>query len=322
MSGVERITLGTFPTPLHELKNLSNSLGGPSIYIKRDDLTGLALGGNKVRKLEYILADALHQGAQVIITTGAVTSNHARQTAAAAAVLGLECHLVLAGSEPGEKQGNYLLDYLFGARVSIVGWDGIENEIVAVADNYASQGKKPYVIPAGGSTMLGIMAYRDAYREIREQAPHQFDAIITAVGTGSTLAGLHVGIKQAGDSTSAVGISVGLGDSSFCQREVARLSNSLEKDLGLPLSSDREFKVLDNYAGPGYGAPYPKVRETIIKLACSEGILLDPVYSAKAMVGLLDLVEQGCFSKGHSILFLHTGGAPEVFSMNRYLSGE
>ncbi len=319
-SSLERVSLGFFPTPLHQLKNLTQILNGPQIYIKRDDYTGLALGGNKVRKLEYIMAEALDRGAEVIITTGAVTSNHARQTVGAAAALGLKCQLVLSGDEPETRQGNFLLDYLMGAETYCVKAEEVDRQIDQLVAENTSKGQNTYVIPVGGSCMPGIISYVDAYQEIKKQYPLEFDAIVMAVGTGSTCAGLNVGARMAGDKTKIVGIGVGLGDREWCQAEITRLSNLAESFLGTAPSSADQIIVFDEYMGSGYAIPDDKVRNAIKLLASSEGVLLDPVYSAKAMVGLLDLIEKGYFKKGEKILFLATGGCPEIFGFNHFLS--
>lgn len=321
LSSVERIRLGEFPTPLHELRNLTACLGGPRIFIKRDDLTGLALGGNKVRKLEYILAEALSQKAEVIITIGATSSNHARQTAAAAALLGLECQLVLIGREPEQMQGNYLLDHLLGATCYCVRNQDVEATIARLVEENNYRQKKTYVIPAGGHTALGAIAYMEAYQEIKEQSPLNFAAVVTAIGTGTTYAGLHLGQKVSQDDTQVIGISVG-GELSWCHTEILDVVHQVEKRLGIEASSPEDLKVYEDYIGEGYTIPYPRLRAVIELLARQEGILLDPVYSGKAMVGLIDLIEKGRFSHDQNVLFLHTGGAPELFSMSTFICPE
>jgi len=318
LKAYDRVQLGVFPTPLQEMKNLSRYLGGPRIFIKRDDLSGLALGGNKVRKLEYILADARQQKADVIITIGAVTSNHARQTAAAAALLGLECQLVLIGRQPATVQGNYLLDQLLGASTYCVRNSEAEATIAQLIESNTRRGKSSYVIPAGGHTFLGAMAYCDAYQEIQAQSERDYAAVITAIGTGTTCAGLHLGQKISGDSTRVIGISVG-GDQTWCKQEILAVVQQIEKEMSINLSDPQDLHVYEDYIGEGYTIPYPRLREVIKLLARMEGILLDPVYSGKAMVGLIDLIEKGNFSRDESVLFLHTGGAPELFTMNQFL---
>lgn len=314
----EHIKLGHFPTPLHKLENLTRLLNGPDIYIKREDCAGLAMGGNKVRKLEYIMSDVIKNKADVIITIGAVSSNHARQTAAASSLLGLECQLVLMGHMPAEKQGNYLLDHILGAQTFCVKPADVEKTIQEIIIENKQKGKKSYVIPAGGHNIQGIMAYMECYHEIKEQTPVHFDAIITAVGTGTTYAGLQLGKKYIKDSSKILGISVG-GDNSFCNSEILKVCNEMEHYLNISHSQNDDFNIFTDYIGEGYTKPYPQLRDIIKLLARTEGILLDPVYSGKAMVGLLDLIDKGYFRKEQNVLFLHTGGAPEIFSYNHFL---
>lgn len=317
-SGLSRVPLGFFPTPLHELKKLSAHLGGPRIWIKRDDCTGLALGGNKVRKLEYILADALQQGANVLITVGAVTSNHARQTAAAAAVLGLECHLVLIGRPPEVKQGNYLLDDLLGAKTVCVPSRMVDDTVASLMADYRAQSKRPYYIPAGGHNVWGALAYKDGFQELAEQADFPIDAVFDAIGTGTTHAGLVLGKKCLHHSADIIGISVG-GSHLWCTEEITTVLNQAEIMLGLPPTAPSDLHIKDSYIGEGYTRLYPEVRETIKLLAQSEGILLDPVYTGKAMVGMLDLIRQGRYTREQNVVFWHTGGSPELFSNSHYL---
>jgi D-cysteine desulfhydrase family pyridoxal phosphate-dependent enzyme len=314
-----RLSLGFFPTPLHELKKLSQLLNGPRIFIKRDDLTGLALGGNKVRKLEYIMADALVKQSQAIITVGAISSNHARQTAAAAAILGLECHLVLIGREPQERQGNYLLNNLLGAKCTCVRNSQAASTVEALMQQYSEEGKKPYFIPAGGHSTEGVIAYMHACQEIHQQAECNYAAVITAFGTGTTYAGLYLGEKTDNNIPQVIGISVG-GDRDWCSEKVLSIIHPLEKQLGITLSQATDLNIYYDYIGAGYTKTYPQLREIIKLAACQEGILLDPVYSGKAMLGLIDLIKQGYFTREQNVLFLHTGGAPEIFSYNKFLT--
>lgn len=319
LSNHPRISLGFFPTPWQEAKNLSNYLGGPRIFIKREDHSGLALGGNKVRKLEYILADALAQEAKVIITFGAVSSNHARQTAAAAALLGLECQLILTGKEPQLIQGNYLLDKILGAKTYCVRNREVENTLARLTADNLKQGKRSYVIPAGGHTVLGTLAYMQAYQEIKQPFPHKLAGIITAFGTGTTYAGLYLGSQLDASSIPVIGISVG-GDQAWCKAEAGQVIHQTLQHLNLPAPPLAAMEIYDEYVGEGYTIPYPRVRAAIELLARTEGILLDPVYSGKAMAGLLDLVEKGRFQAGDNVMFLHTGGAPELFTMQHFMS--
>lgn len=316
---VPRVPLGFFPTPLQELKQLSAHLHGPRIWMKRDDCSGLALGGNKVRKLEYIVADALQQKADVLVTVGAVTSNHARQTAAAAAVLGLECRLVLIGREPPLKQGNYLLDHLLGAPTVCVPNRQADEAIQEVLNECQRRNKRPYFIPAGGHCMWGTLAYLEGFKELVEQAHFPVDAVVTALGTGTTQAGLVLGQESLQHPAEIVGISVG-GSQDWCRSEILAVLHQSQDYLGLPHTPGDELRIEEGYIGAGYTRLYPEVRNAIRLLAQCEGIILDPVYTGKAMVGLLDLIRQGRYQPGQHVVFLHTGGVPEVFSCHQYLS--
>jgi D-cysteine desulfhydrase family pyridoxal phosphate-dependent enzyme len=318
-SKIERVSLGFFPTPWQELKNLSDYLGGPRIFAKREDQSGLALGGNKVRKLEYILADALAQEANVIITFGAVTSNHARQTSAAAALLGLECQLILTGKEPEQTQGNYLLDKIFGAQTFCVRNREVEDTLARLTADNLKQGKRSYSIPAGGHTVLGTIAYMQAYQEIKQQFPFDLAGIVSAIGTGTTYSGLYLGSQLDQEGVPVLGISVG-GDKDWCMSETSKIVQKTLKELDLSGPQLSPMEIYDEYIGKGYTLPYPLVRTAIELLARTEGILLDPVYSGKAMVGLIDLIQKGRFKSGDNVMFLHTGGAPELFTMHEFLS--
>lgn len=319
LSNIERVSLGFFPTPWQELKNLSDYLGGPRIFAKREDQSGLALGGNKVRKLEYILADALAQEADVIITFGAVSSNHARQTAAAAALLGLECQLILTGKKPEQTQGNYLLDKILGAQTFCVRNQEVGDTLARLTADNLKQGKRSYIIPAGGHSVLGTVAYVQAYQEIKQQFPFELSGIITAIGTGTTYAGLYLGSQLDENKIPVLGISVG-GDKGWCASETCHVVRETLQYLDLPAPAFDPPEIYDEYIGEGYTIPYPRVRTTIELLARTEGILLDPVYSGKAMAGLIDLIQNGRFRAGENIMFLHTGGAPELFSMHQFMS--
>lgn len=315
----DRMSLGFFPTPLHPLKRFSDALGDVPIWIKRDDCTGLGLGGNKVRKLEYIMARALAEQAEVVITTGALSSNHARQTAAAAASLGVDCHLVLCGKPPEEIQGNLLLDRLLGATISCVRLNEVQEAIDRVMNDYRRVGKKPFFIPAGGHTPEGALAYSEAFREIIAQSPQPPQAVITAVGTGTTFVGLELGRIMTGSSTRVIGVSVGAPEE-VCRQEALEMLHLIQDMMGLPLSTAESLNLTDRYVGDGYTRMYPEVRTIIEQLARTEGVFLDPVYTAKAMVGLADMVRRGMFNPNAPVVFLHTGGAPELFSFHQFLS--
>ncbi len=317
-----RVALGHLPTPLEPLDGLARALGdGPRIFAKRDDCTGLALGGNKVRKLEFLVGEALASGADTLITTGGVQSNHARQTAAAAAKLGLRCELVLprivAGRDPAyEVSGNRLLDDWLGARVQVV--DAPADVIRAVQEIQAaaaSRGGKAVFIPAGGSNPTGCLGYAAAALELAAQLERErlrIDAIVLAVSTGGTLAGLLVGLEALGLAIPVIGIcvyapaaQVGLG-----VRDLAAKTSSL---LGTRAVSDSRIDLRDDWLGPGYGLPTDELREALAVTAGREGLLLDPVYTGKAMAGLISLRREGN-SPGSSVLFWHTGGAPGLFA--------
>jgi D-cysteine desulfhydrase family pyridoxal phosphate-dependent enzyme len=317
-----RVSLAQLPTPLEDAPRLSAALGGPRFLIKRDDLTGLALGGNKVRKLEFLLADALAQGADTVITTGAVDSNHCRVTAAAAARLGLRCILLLATKhESLSLQGNLLLDHLFGAEVHFysapVPTAGSER-LLELADLVRAGGGKPYVFPAGGSTALGILGYVVMVEELRGQLAARnltADYLVVASGTGGTHAGLLLGTTCFRPSFAALAINVIESDSVALSERTRTVYDEGAALLGLAESQARPaFTVRDGYVGEGYGILTPGCAEAIQLLARTEGILLDPVYTGKAMAGLIDLIRTGEIGANQTVIFLHTGGAPALFT--------
>lgn len=307
----ERVSLGFFPTPIERLDRLSKVLGGPEIWIKRDDQTGLASGGNKTRKLEFLAADALAQGADHLVTIGAPQSNHARQTAAAAARLGLGCSLVLRGRKPEITTGNLLLDHLFGAFVywSEAG-DGNE-EISRVMGDLRAIGRKPYLIPLGGSNVLGATGYVLAMRELMDQLTElqlNIDFIVFASSSGGTQAGIVLGARAFGYRGSVLGISVD-NPADALQTQVAALATATATHLGLGTISVADLvNVNDDYVGEGYARVGENEREAIKQLAQLEGILLDPVYTGRAFGGLIDLIRWGAFTRGQRVLFWHTGG--------------
>jgi D-cysteine desulfhydrase family pyridoxal phosphate-dependent enzyme len=322
-----RFHLAYLPTPLEPMTRLSEALKGPDLWIKRDDQTGLATGGNKARKLEMLIAQAQQQRADVVLTVGAAQSNHCRQTAAAAARAGLDCVLVLGGSalERERWTGNLLLDDLLGARVW---WAEDEDPLLsleAAAEAERSAGRNPYVIPLGGSNALGASAYARAFEELWAQThasaanPLRFDRILIATGSGGTQAGLIVGAKACGYEGQVLGISVAktAGD---LGETVYRLLAPTASGLGLDLAFDhRDVAIDDGYLGGGYGVLTRAEKEAIRLVAQLEGILLDPVYTAKAMAGLLDLVRRGEIGAGEKVLFWHTGGLPALFAHAREL---
>ena len=317
---IPRQSLGFFPTPLIALSRLSKALDGPTIFMKRDDNTGLALGGNKTRKLEFIMGDALAQGADCVITAGAAQSNHCRQTAAAAASLGLECHLVLGGEEPEQISGNLLLDKIFGSHIHWAGANRKGEDIPKIVEQLTKQGKKPYVIPYGGSNELGALAFVEAFKELesqRESMNLSFTHIVFASSSGATQAGLMLGKKILNSPAQIVGINIDKGETDkvpFDQYTVA-LANSTASLIG----ADHQFTESDltlnsDYVGEGYGVVGTLENEAIAMTAQTEGILLDPVYTGRAMGGLIDMIRSGKIKKTDRVLFWHTGGAPALFA--------
>jgi L-cysteate sulfo-lyase len=326
---VPRIRLGEYPTPLAELPHLTKLLGGPRVFIKREDLVGIALGGNKVRKLEYALAEALAQRATVVVTSGAVQSNHVRLTVACTNRLGLRTVAVLRGEKPKVPTGNLLLDHILGAaeihwvdpkdyatREELV--RATEARAEELAEELRRRGEVPYVIPNGCKPLHSAIAYAGCVLELLEQmramnlAP---DVLVTACGTAGTQTGLILGsLLFAQGQIRVVGISV----SGKAEALRARIKRNLEEAisfLGLKLSVPEELiEVYDDYVGPGYAVPTPEMRKAVELLARKEGIILDPVYTGKAMAGLLDLAEKGAFGGAETLVFLHTGGVPALFS--------
>ncbi len=316
MASLPEVDLGFFPTPLHPLRRLSAARGGPEIWIKRDDHTGLATGGNKTRKLRFLVADALRQGADTLITGGAIQSNHARQTAAAAAAFGLACHLVLRGTPPDRPTGNLLLDRLLGAHIHWVpDRDAMTSRMAALADELRRAGRRPYVIPYGGSNALGAAAYALALREVLDQAGDvSFDALVVASSSGGTQAGLVAGARLFDFSGEIVGISVDEPASVLAPR-IARLAEEAAALLGSRISvSPSEVQVEDGFRGGGYAVVGPLERNAIRTLAREEGILLDPVYTGRAFGALLHLLDQGRWRAGQRVLFWHTGGIPALWA--------
>ena len=318
---IPAVDLGFFPTPVHSLPRLSRMLGGAEIWIKRDDQTGLATGGNKTRKLRLLVADAIAQGADTLITGGAIQSNHARQTAAAAAQWGLECHLVLRGRPPQVPTGNLLLDHLLGAHIHWVeSKEAMHAALPQVADELRQQGKAPYVIPYGGSNALGATAYALAVEELLKQTPNlTFDAIVFASSSGGTQAGLVTGTRIFGLDAEIVGISVDE-PAPVLRERVAKLASGvgelLEVDVGI---SPQDVQVEDRFIGGGYAVVGELEREAIRLLARTEGVLLDPVYTGRAFGGLLTLLREGRWERGQRVLFWHTGGIAGLFAFAREL---
>lgn len=323
---IARESLGFFPTPLVELSRLSKKLDGPTIFMKRDDNTGLALGGNKTRKLEFIIGDALAKGADTIITAGAAQSNHCRQTAAAAASLELECHLVLGGKEPEQASGNLLLDKIFGCHIHWAGANRKGEDIPSIVEQLISQGKKPYVVPYGGSNELGALAFVEAFKELESQRDSMdlsFTHIFFASSSGGTQAGLMLGNKIFNSPYQIVGINIDKGETDkvpFDQYTLA-LANRTAELIGANYEFSESDLILNaDYVGEGYGVVGALENEAIALTAQTEGILLDPVYTGRAMGGLIDMIRTGQIKKTDRVLFWHTGGAPALFAYSNDLN--
>jgi D-cysteine desulfhydrase family pyridoxal phosphate-dependent enzyme len=335
LAAVAKVALVHTPTPLERMANPPAALDGVDVLLKRDDQTGLALGGNKARKLEYIIADVLAGGADTVVTWGGVQSNWCRQTAAASARVGLRPVLILL-RRPGAvvaPGGNLLLDHLFGATVEVVEVESdgsmlrlaeVNDLIQPIVDRQRSAGRTPYVVPVGGSVAegsmtrpLGAMGYVEAFLELAEQAAAldlRLESVVHATGSAGTQAGLVAGARAVSPHTRIVGISV-TEDGTTLGRLVRRIANQLCQELCIPGEvHDDEIVVLDAYRDAGYGVLTPRISRAIAALARTEGVLLDPVYTGKAWVGLLDLVATGFLRPGGGTVFLHTGGTPALFS--------
>jgi L-cysteate sulfo-lyase len=311
-----RVSIAHLPTPLEPLPRLTAQLGGPELWIKRDDQTGLATGGNKARKLEFLVADALAQGADTLITAGAAQSNHARQTTAAARKFGLDCTLALRGTEPPLVQGNLLLDLLLGAEVVWAGNQPPDEAMARAAEELQAAGHHPYVIPYGGSNPIGASGYVAAMEELLAQCTERdlyFDHVVLASSSGGTQAGLMVGARALEYGGRILGISIDL-KADALQHRLADLATATAEHLGLRTAfAPEDSGVEDAYLGGGYGVVGDLEREALHTLARTEGILLDPVYTGRALGGLLDLIRRGTFGPGERVLFWHTGGATGLF---------
>ena len=320
LPGLPRFPLAQLPTPLVPAKNLTALLGGPQILIKRDDLTGLALGGNKTRKLEYLIADAQSRGATHVITMGSVQSNHCRQTAAACRLAGLNCVLVLnAPNDDPEIQGNFLLDHMLGAEPRIIQDKSRRMaEAEKVAEELTSQGHVPYIIPTGGSNPIGSSAYvafsYELMNQLIEQGINATRLYAAAGGPGGTHAGLCLGQKVTNAPWKVQGISTEDPEDNI-KRINSTLANETASYLGLDLRlGEDDIHVDVGYTGAGYGVPTDECLEAIKLLAQTEGLFLDPVYTGKTMAGLIDHIRKGEIGEDETVIFLHTGGAPSLFA--------
>ncbi|MEO1078752.1 MAG: D-cysteine desulfhydrase [Pseudomonadota bacterium] len=318
-----RLHFAHLPTPLEPMENLSREFGGPKLWVKRDDCTGLAGGGNKTRKLEFLMADALERGADTIITQGATQSNHVRQTVAIAVKLDMACHVILEDRTGSTRQdyqhnGNVLLDRLFGANIERVdGGTDMNAAMESLAEQLRGVGKKPYVIPGGGSNAIGALGYANAALELLSQANDRglrIDRLIHATGSAGTQAGLVAGLAALNSGIPVLGFGVRAAKEKQ-EENVFRLAEQTAELLGAPNAVARESVVANcDYVGPGYGFTTPATIEAIELFARRESILLDPVYSGKGAAGLIDQLRSGAFSGDENIVFLHTGGSQALFA--------
>jgi D-cysteine desulfhydrase family pyridoxal phosphate-dependent enzyme len=327
MKSIPRIKIAQLPTPVEAMPRLSAALGGPPLLVKRDDQTGLGMGGNKTRKLEFLLAEAEANGAKTLITAGALQSNHCRQTAAAAARQGFACILVLysptsqisSGTDSSTVSANLLLDQLFGAQ--IVRAEHAQRDQV-LKDTFQAAweaGKRPYLIPYGGSNSTGAASYAFAVQEMMAQEVHP-DWIVFPSSSGGTQAGLALGARLFGYSGRVLGISVDE-KKDVLQERVARLATQTADLLGEKISfSPEEILVNADYLGSGYGVMGSGEREAIELFARQEGLLLDPVYTGRAAAGMIDLIRKGYFRPGETVMFWHTGGSTALFA-DQYRAG-
>jgi len=316
-----RTPLGHWPTPLEPLPNLSKELGGPNLWVKRDDCTGLAVGGNKTRKLEYLIGEAVAQGADTVVTFGAVQSNHARQTAAACAKAGLHCHQVLsrsvASNNPGyESNGNVLLGDLLGARQHIVDVKQTKAFTQQLLEELRSAGHTPYVIPAGGSNELGALGYAPCAEELQQQCAEagiNLSCVVHASSSAGTQAGLLYGLAQLGSDAAVLGINVYHRDPATLHERIDTLLCAMQERFGNATAALAPIDVNHAYIGAGYGQPTQECITAIRMAASLEGLLFDPVYSGKALAALIDQVTLGNLNRHDDVILLHTGGSPALY---------
>ena len=323
MKPVARLNFAHLPTPIEELPRLSAFLGGPRILVKRDDQTGLAFGGNKTRKLEFLVAEAQEQGARMLISAGAIQSNHCRQTAAAAARFGFECTLVLTGDAPSQPSANFLLDQLFGAQiVTVTDRKNRDRILQETFDKATADGKKPYLVPYGGSSPTGALGYAFAMQELMEQKPCEGsepsqgcpDWIVFGTSSGGTHAGLVLGQRVFGYKGKVLGVSIDESEN-WLRSHVSALASDASEKLGERINFLPEDVIAtEAYCQAGYGVLTDAEREAVKLFAKYEGLLLDPVYTGRAAAGMIDLIRKGFFKKEETVLFWHTGGQPALFA--------
>jgi D-cysteine desulfhydrase len=311
---INRLHFAHLPTPIEELPRLTKFLNGPRLLIKRDDQTGLAFGGNKTRKLEFLVAEAQAQGAKMLISAGAIQSNHCRQTAAAAARFGLECTLVLTGALPEQPSANLLLDQLFGAAIVHVSDRADRDRILQETFEKAVQaGKRPYLVPYGGSSPVGALGYAFAVDELVKQNTNA-DWIVFGTSSGGTHAGLTLGKRVFGYQGKVLGISIDESEA-WLKAHVSALASDASELLGNRITfTPEDVMATAAYCQAGYGVLTEAEREAVRLFAGYEGLLLDPVYTGRAAAGLIDLIRKGFFNKEETVLFWHTGGQPALFA--------
>lgn len=323
IENLPRFPLAQLPTPIERLPRLSRELGGPELLIKRDDQTGLALGGNKTRKLEFLVGDALKQGADTLVTAGAAQSNHCRQTAAAAAKAGLKCELILNGKKPEIPNGNLLLNHLFGAHEHWIERPQRPAKLRELPEQLRAAGRKPYVIGVGGSNGVGATGYVVAMIELMEQlraTGQRVDHLLFGTSSGGTQAGIELGARITGFAGKLHGLSIDKNDPEHREYEieVAQIANECAEYIGADVRLTKEdIHVVYGYRGEGYGVVGDLEREGIRLMARCEGIVLDPVYAGRAFGALVDLIRKGFFKQSETVLFWHTGGAPALFAYAR-----
>lgn len=315
---LRRVPLAVTPTPLETMDRLGKAIGLDHLWVKRDDLTGLAGGGNKARKLEYLMADAEDKGCDHIVTTGGKQSNSCRMTAAAANRLGMGCTLVLGDPDPGTRQGNLLLDEILGAELVFMDapeapemMAGVERE----SERLRAAGKKVYPVPVGGTTPLGELGYVRAAREFAEQAEGSgIDTIVVAVGSAGTIAGLSLGLKMFTRGIRLIGVSVSRPESRL-KNYIAEMANEAASLLGIATRvTPDDYEITDGFIGAGYAIPTPGAQEALRLTARTEGIFLDPVYTAKAMSALIANARDGSLADSNGVCFWHTGGVPAIYA--------
>jgi L-cysteate sulfo-lyase len=317
----QKLYLANLPTPIRYGEKISRKLGGAKVFIKRDDLTGIAFGGNKIRKLEYLLKDALEKKCDSVITVGGLQSNHCLQTATLARMLNLEPYLVLEGKKPQKFQGNLFLNSLLKANMRFFETKTlfeINDKMADLEKELLAEGKKPYSIPLGGSSTLGVLGYLNAVSEIKKQSELlgvHFDFIAVSATSCATFAGLILGASVFNYDTSIIGFNVGIDPNELLCQVTKLINDSIE----LFELSDLKIKtpvLYHDYIGEGYAVPSDGCKEAIEMLAMTEGIFLDPVYTGKTMAGVIDLIRKNSIQKDENILFIHTGGGPSLFAFN------